>query len=88
VSDLFGEAVFDVPVSMNHTAEPDFFTHRKYWDMADDTGYDAPHIATLRNAIDLADTGVANKRHNFPAVEHELLTEVLHLMATPAKTGA
>lgn len=69
MSDVFGEAVFDVPVCKNHQGEPDFFSHRDYWDVAGDGGYHGPHIATLRDAIDLADVGLPNRRRNFRAVD-------------------
>lgn len=63
--DVFGEAIFDVPVCKNHAGEPEFFTHRDYWDVTGDGGYHGPHIAALRDAIDLADTGLPNRRLNF-----------------------
>ena len=88
VSDIFGEAVLDVPVSTNRVGEPDFFTHRKYWDVVGDSGYDAPHIAILRDAIDLADVGFANKGHTFPAEERDVRAQSLEAMAAPAKSGA
>jgi hypothetical protein len=65
-NDVFGDAIFDVPVCTNHAGEPDFFTHRDYWDVSGDGGYHGPHIAVLRDAIDLADLGTPNRRRNFP----------------------
>jgi len=40
----------------------DFFTHVSYWDIARKDGRKAPHIVVLRNAIDLADRGRANRK--------------------------
>lgn len=67
VGPAFGEAVFDVPVYTERPGAADFFTHVTYWDIKRKGGRDAPHIVTLRNAIDLADTGIVNKRDKFPS---------------------
>jgi hypothetical protein len=72
LGDIFGEAVFDVPVCKNHQGEPDFFSHRDYWDVAGDGGYHAPHIAALRDAIDLADAGLPSRRRNFTVEDRPL----------------
>lgn len=67
VQEPFGTHVFDVPVSIDQPGQADFFTHVTYWDIERTPHLaDAPHIKTLRDAIDLADTGIANRRSAFP----------------------
>lgn len=60
LSPIFGYHIVDLAVSTKKAGGDDFFTHTAYWDVrrAPDT-CQAPHIVTLRNAIDLADTGAA-----------------------------
>jgi hypothetical protein len=58
VSPLFGENVSDLAVYTNSSRRDAFFAHVLYWDLGQ--GSTAPHIVALKNAIDLADTGVAN----------------------------
>ena len=60
LSPIFGSHIVDLAVSTKQAGGDDFFTHTAYWDVrrAPDT-YQAPHIVTLRKAIDLADTGAA-----------------------------
>ena len=56
LSPIFGYHIVDLAVSTKKAGGDDFFTHTAYWDVrrAPDT-YQAPHIVTLRKAIDLAD---------------------------------
>ncbi|MBR1269528.1 hypothetical protein JQ629_18620 [Bradyrhizobium sp. AUGA SZCCT0222] len=60
LSPIFGYHIVDLAVSTKKAGGDDFFTHTAYWDVrrAPDT-CQAPHIVTLRKAIDLADTGAA-----------------------------
>jgi hypothetical protein len=60
LSPIFGYHIVDLAVSTKQAGGDDFFTHTAYWDVrrAPDT-YQAPHIVTLRKAVDLADTGAA-----------------------------
>lgn len=60
LSPIFGSHILDLEVSTKKAGGADFFTHTAYWDVrrAPDT-YQAPHIVTLRKAVDLADTGAA-----------------------------
>lgn len=60
LSPIFGHHVLDLEVSTKKAGGADFFTHNHYWkvDCRPDT-YRAPHILTLRKAVDLADTGTA-----------------------------
>jgi hypothetical protein len=60
LSPIFGCHIVDLEVSTKKAGGDDFFTHTAYWDVnrAPDT-YRAPHIVTLRKAVDLADTGTA-----------------------------
>jgi len=60
LSPIFGYHIVDLEVSTKRAGGADFFTHTAYWDVhrAPDT-YQAPHIVTLRKAVDLADTGSA-----------------------------
>ncbi|MBR1223423.1 efflux RND transporter permease subunit [Bradyrhizobium sp. AUGA SZCCT0176] len=60
LSPIFGYHIVDLAVSTRKAGGDDFFTHTAYWDVrrAPDT-CQAPHIVTLRKAIDLADTGAA-----------------------------
>jgi hypothetical protein len=56
--DGLGTNVADVPVFTNAARRDSFFAHVLYWDLTQ--GSAAPHIAALKDAIDLADTGTAN----------------------------
>jgi len=60
LSSIFGSHILDLEVSTRKAGGADFFTHTAYWDVrrAPDT-CQAPHIVTLRKAVDLADTGAA-----------------------------
>ena len=60
LSPIFGYHIADLEVSTRTAGGTDFFTHTAYWDVhrKPDT-FQAPHIAALRNAVDLADTGTA-----------------------------
>jgi hypothetical protein len=62
VGSLFGDGpktnVVDLAVYTNLSKQNTFFAHVLYWDTKH--GRDAPHILALRDAIDLADTGVTN----------------------------
>jgi hypothetical protein len=60
LSPVFGYHIVDLAVSTKQAGGDDFFTHTAYWDVhrTPDT-YQAPHIVTLRKAVDLADTGAA-----------------------------
>ena len=60
LSPIFGYHIVDLEVSTKKAGGDDFFTHTAYWDVdrKPDT-YQAPHIVTLRKAVDLADTGAA-----------------------------
>jgi hypothetical protein len=60
LSPIFGYHIVDLEVSTRKAGGDDFFTHTAYWDVhrQPDT-HDAPHIVTLRKAVDLADTGAA-----------------------------
>ena len=60
LSPIFGSHIVDLEVSTKKAGGDDFFTHTAYWDVrrAPDA-YQAPHIVTLRKAVDLADTGAA-----------------------------
>ncbi|MBR1243238.1 hypothetical protein JQ620_24355 [Bradyrhizobium sp. AUGA SZCCT0274] len=60
LSPIFGYHIVDLAVSTKNAGGDDFFTHTARWDVrrAPDT-CQAPHIVTLRKAIDLADTGAA-----------------------------
>jgi hypothetical protein len=60
LSTIFGYHIVDLEVSTKKAGGDDFFTHTAYWDVhrKPDT-YQAPHIVTLRKAVDLADTGAA-----------------------------
>ncbi|MBR1209553.1 hypothetical protein [Bradyrhizobium sp. JYMT SZCCT0180] len=60
LSPIFGYHIVDLAVSTRKAGGDDFFTHTAYWDVrrAPDT-YLAPHIVTLRKAIDLAEGATA-----------------------------
>lgn len=58
VAPLFGKNVADCPVYTNVAKKDAFFSHVLYWSLA--FGNTAPHIVTLKKAIDLADKGTAN----------------------------
>lgn len=60
IAPVFGDHVADLPVYENKTKRDSFFAHVLYWALPPDEGSKAPHIVALQNAIDLADTGVAN----------------------------
>lgn len=62
LSPIFGYHIVDLEVSTKKAGGDDFFTHTAYWDVhrKPDT-FQAPHIVTLRKAVDLADTGTAIK---------------------------
>jgi hypothetical protein len=53
-----GSNIADVPVHTHTTDADTFFAHVLYWSLK--FGPDAPHIDTLRRAIDLADHGASN----------------------------
>jgi hypothetical protein len=59
VAHIFGKGIFDVEVYLEKGKVPHFFTHTNYWTKKGDPS--SPHIVLLRNAIDLADTGIPNK---------------------------
>jgi hypothetical protein len=53
---IFGRHIVDVPVSTTKKGGADFFTHTAYWDVERKPDeWNAPHIAALRDAVDLAD---------------------------------
>lgn len=56
LSPIFGYHIVDRAVWTNASGTADFFTHTAYWDVErkPDT-YNAPHIVTLRKAVDLAE---------------------------------
>lgn len=56
---IFGSHIADVAVSTRTAGGADFFTHTAYWKTDCPEGWKAPHIAALRKAVDLADTGAA-----------------------------
>ncbi|MET3842207.1 hypothetical protein [Bradyrhizobium sp. OAE829] len=60
LSPIFGYHIVDLAVSTRKAGGDDFFTHTAYWDVrrAPDT-CQAPHIVTLRKAIDLAEDATA-----------------------------
>jgi hypothetical protein len=60
LSPIFGRHIIDLEVSTKKDGEADVFTHTAYWDVEREPDtYHAPHIAALRKAVDLADTGSA-----------------------------
>lgn len=60
LSPIFGSHILDLEVSTRIAGGDDFFTHTAYWDVHRKPDvYRAPHIVTLRKAVDLADTGAA-----------------------------
>jgi hypothetical protein len=60
LSPIFGYHIVDLEVSTKKAGGDDFFTHTAYWDVYRKPDiYQAPHIVTLRKAVDLADTGAA-----------------------------
>jgi hypothetical protein len=60
VAPVFGSHIVDLPVSTRIAGGADFFSHTAYWDIGRQPDCrNAPHIQTLRKAIDLADTGAA-----------------------------
>ena len=60
LSPIFGRHIIDLEVSTKKDGGADFFTHTAYWDVEREPDtYHAPHIAALRKAVDLADTGSA-----------------------------
>lgn len=60
LSPIFGCHIIDIEVSTRKAGGDDFFTHTAYWDVRREPDtYQAPHIVTLRKAVDLADTGTA-----------------------------
>jgi hypothetical protein len=54
---VFGDHVADVPVHTTAQKTDSFFAHVLYWDFRQER---PPHIEALQNAIDFADSGVAN----------------------------
>jgi hypothetical protein len=56
VSPVFGDWVKDVAVSTRQTGGVSFFTHTAYWKTDCSEKREAPHLAALRSAINLADT--------------------------------
>jgi len=60
VSNLFGWGAVDAPVSVADPPVNSFFAHVRYWDIAARLGRSAPHIVALRDALDLADSGIAD----------------------------
>lgn len=60
LSPIFGYHIVDLEVSTRKAGGDDFFTHTAYWDVrrAPDR-YEAPHIVTLRKAVDLAENAGA-----------------------------
>jgi hypothetical protein len=66
LNEIFGEGIFDVPVNTASSRGNGLFAHVTYWDVPESEPLNAPHIQALRNAIDLADSGVVNERRNFP----------------------
>jgi hypothetical protein len=59
---IFGRHIVDLNVSTSKSGEADFFTHTAYWDVEREPDrWDAPHIVALRDAVDLAESGSANK---------------------------
>jgi hypothetical protein len=52
---VFGSHIRDIKVSTHKPAKDAFFTHTAYWDIARKGGRNAPHIAALREAVDLVD---------------------------------
>jgi hypothetical protein len=61
LSPIFGRHIVDLEVSTKKAGGADFFTHTAYWDVEREPDtYQAPHIAALRKAVDLAEnTGSA-----------------------------
>jgi hypothetical protein len=58
---VFGSHVLDWEISTRPDGEAGFFTHTKYWDTGLPGGRQSDAIKALRDAIDLADTGVCNR---------------------------
>jgi hypothetical protein len=52
---LFGPYIKDQKVKLSSQDKANFFTHTAYWSLKRGNGYDAPHIAALRAAVNLAD---------------------------------
>jgi preprotein translocase subunit Sec61beta len=52
---VFGDHIEDVEVWTDSSRPSDVFTHTKYWDTTFKQGRNAPHIAALRDAINLTD---------------------------------
>ena len=60
LSPIFGRHIVDLEVSTKKAGGADFFTHTAYWDVERQPDkHEAPHVAALRKAVDLADTGSA-----------------------------
>jgi len=57
---VFGENIADLPVYESKAKQDSFFAHILYWHLPPQEGSKAPNIVALQNAIDLADTGIAN----------------------------